>query len=188
MFSEHATTIAKYAAESPENLFDVMRFVVATINRTFYTVPQVMAALRKTGTSKALTGVQKRAIAEYWTRRQEIFDNVYDVPIEQALLYLVTLPGLGIPKAGFVLQLARGRVGCLDTWNLRRFGLDAKQFNHNCSATRLLERIRSYILICEDYGTARLWDEWCELIALRYPTKFTDAEQVSRLHQELIVS
>jgi len=47
---------------------------------------------------------------------------------EAVLRGIVELPGFGVVKAGFWVQLACGSVGCLDRHNLRRAGLRENTF------------------------------------------------------------
>ena len=108
--------------------------------------------------------------------------------LAEKLLVVASINGIGIVKAGFVLQLCLGKVGCLDVHNLRRFGLSPTAFKMGkVKYDTALGKAKLYIKICEDLGGCEyLWDSWCNLLAEKYPNKYKDGQHVSRLHQEYI--
>ena len=183
MFATHQPIIGHFAKKSPENTWKLLAMVQASIRMKFYRLPELLK------NPEHLTARQREYIAEYWTRRNEIYAALHsNESTREKMRYLVELPGLGIPKAGFVMQLAHGTVGCLDTHNLERYGLSAKAFRSNgCTAQRLTERLDTYLHTCQSIGCATLWDTWCEYVAALYPKHFTGAEHVSQLHVDLIV-
>jgi hypothetical protein len=98
------------------------------------------------------------------------------------------IPGLGLPKAGFVCQLVTGLVGCMDVHNIKTYGIDPKTLilNKNLkslkSKTNNRRKIEKYITLCHDYGTENLWNSWCSMIADKYPKDFVDSNHVSEVH------
>ena len=185
MYAEHQPIIAAYARRGPVELWRVLRFVQATVNQRFYHVPEIIADLEQTGTSRFLAQHQVDAIATYYAERGEIYGGVFG---ESPLEYLVGLPRLGIVKGGFVCQLALGTHGCLDTHNLTRLGLDKRAFRLDGGAVRLRDRIRTYTAICASEGSAYLWDTWCDFLAARYPDRFPyGGDQVSAMHVGCII-
>ena len=126
--------------------------------------------------------------ANYKQLHKDIFDP--DLSLAEKILSVSSIPGIGIVKAGFVLQLCIGKVGCLDTHNLRMFGFSDSAFRFSKTTTRntALAKARLYIETCEKLGGSEfLWDNWCEFIASKYPKHFTSADQVSQMHVDLIV-
>ena len=126
--------------------------------------------------------------ANYKQLHKDIFDP--DLSLAEKILSVSSIPGIGIVKAGFVLQLCIGKVGCLDTHNLRMFGFSDSAFKFSKTTTRntALAKARLYIETCEKLGGSEfLWDNWCEFIASKYPKHFTSADQVSQMHVDLIV-
>ena len=118
MFATHQPIIGHFAKKSPENTWKLLAMVQASIRMKFYRLPELLK------NPEHLTARQREYIAEYWTRRNEIYAALHsNESTREKMRYLVELPGLGIPKAGFVMQLAHGTVGCLDTHNLERYGL-----------------------------------------------------------------
>jgi hypothetical protein len=104
------------------------------------------------------------------------------------MLAVLAVPGLGIPKAGFVLQLVCGRVGCMDSHNMRKFALSPKDFRASGSINAVTKRVDAYINVCQKVGGCEyLWNQWCEFIAEKYPDKFSSADHVSQVHVSSIV-
>lgn len=102
------------------------------------------------------------------------------------------VPGLGLPKAGFVMQLTCGRGGCLDMHNIERLGLDARVWQvpkraDIAAQMRVIdETIDRYLELCRTCGGCEvLWNEWCEHVATRVRT-FEGADDVSRRHYDYL--
>lgn len=108
------------------------------------------------------------------------------------LAYLTHCHGLGLAKAGFLLQLTFGLSGCIDTHNARRYGVDmaARTFRiedrPTKPATRLAKAKRYNALVETMGGTESLWDTWCEYVAANQADFYNDADHVSRLHIEAL--
>jgi len=199
MFLPHQSEIQQYASQNPDNTFKVLRFVQMTIQQNFAHMPVMIEEVNNTGSCKRLTGRQRDAIQVYSERREEIFRTIFGgLSLVDKLLYVASLPGFGIPKAGFVLQCCLGRVGCLDVHNLKRFDKNPKDFllrnSTSTKATSIDKALRrnrhiaqGYIDLCDvELGCGYLWDSWCLLIADKYPWFYADAEHVSRLHVDCI--
>jgi len=101
-----------------------------------------------------------------------------------ALEYLAgNVPGLGLPKAGFLVQLLRGDVGCLDTVNIALYSVNAEAFSRykQRSAHGRARALLAYVKLCDKLGGAeRLWDVWCAHVGARDTWK--GAEHVSLAH------
>lgn len=94
---------------------------------------------------------------------------------------MLRVPGIGLAKGGFMLQMCYGLSGCLDTHNVTRFGLPERRYasGHKDTDTR---RASEYNEVCARLGgTAELWDTWCEYLAER-DGRYLSAQEVSRLH------
>lgn len=188
MFLTHQSEIQQFAAQSADNTLKVLKFVQFTIQQNFAGMPKMIEEYNKTGTVKRITKRQKYAIKVYTARKQEIFDTIFSgISIDDKLLFVASLPGFGLAKAGFVLQCTIGRVGCLDVHNLKRFSLKASAFTLTKTYNSNLKKAQKYIDICDKIlGCAYLWNSWCELIAEKYPQYYADCEHVSRLHVDCI--
>jgi hypothetical protein len=171
MYREHQPTIAYFGMKSPENARRVVHFVLATVRTHLEYVPDNLLnpAHMLPASRRGLAYVQGKDVRDWSLRR------------------LLEIPGLGIAKAGFVRQLLHGDVGCLDTHNLKLYGLNARAFRTDCSVVALTERLQTYENLCTVIGTEQLWDGWCEHVAALRPKVWRDAETVSRFHVTCLI-
>lgn len=178
--------IGEYGQSSPEAMADVLTFVLLTIQQPLESIPVAFADVRKRGSkSKWLFGIKREGYEYVTDAKREIFRDLRELDTLGRLAYLANLPGFGLPKAGFAMQLLYGEVGCIDTHNLERFGLKPgarfriKGQRPETQAKKTLE----YVKLCEDCGGVEaLWDEWCAYVASLRPRKFRSALDVSNLH------
>ena len=191
MYKKHQQNIEEFARKNPDNFTQVVLFVSATIQQMFHTVPAIVDDVREYGlASKHLWGSKKDTWRYTLENKDLLFEAVFsDMDLENKLLSIAEIPGIGLVKAGFVLQLCTGEVGCLDVHNLRRFGLSAQTFKFG-KVKYLTARKKAtlYIKTCiQCGGSEKLWDEWCQLIADKYPQRWAnDANRVSEAHEEII--
>ncbi len=190
MFNTHQTTIAAYGRKNPENMAQVMKFVIITIRNRFKNVPADMDS------PKALWGFKGKAVAGIDAEAQMLYDAAEDIwdtrtcdrQAEERLLDLFSnVYGLGLTKGGFVVQLLYGVCGCIDSHNLERFGIDPKTIHASRFKSAKGEKRQAYIKLYCDYvetvgGCESLWDSWCAHVAATYPNDFKDGEAVSALH------
>ena len=105
---------------------------------------------------------------------------------EQALYILTRIPGLGIVKAAFVLQMLGHDIACLDVRNIIRDGRDPRAFRSDArekASPQWRKKIARYV--AETRGKAEFyWDCWCEEVAKDYGST---AEHISRDHVNAIV-
>lgn len=184
MYIQDQGLISQYANLGADETFQVVKFVLVSIQRQFYLVEPIMRGKEELkGTSLMHEGIDYA-----WNNRETIHDTIFsDAPVESILAFLTTIPGIGIPKAGFIVQLCLGIGGCLDTHNLRMYGLEPRQFRTPTSYTRLVDKCKTYLFVCEQLGgSEQLWDKWCEFIADKYPQHFENADHVSLMHVSAI--
>ena len=101
------------------------------------------------------------------------------------------VPGLGLAKAGFACQLFAGIVGCLDTHNIKLYGVPMSTLSYNKNAKRdetKARRRQAYLALCERIGgSEKLWRAWCEYKASIAPGNWDNGgESVSALHVECL--
>lgn len=196
-FKAHQPIIGGWARECSDNFADVYRFVLATIQQPISTTPEIVASFKSEGDeSKWAFGVKRDALRYIEEKAGFVYDTAEFIYREEqysggtygALLsYFASLPGLGLIKGGFLAQLVYGEIGCLDTHNIERFGLNARSFAaYRFKAAKTVATrkafVRHYLELCEACGgCALLWAEWCEYVAQR-DNKFKTAEEVSRIH------
>jgi len=202
MYKTHQPLISRWAREDSENLRDVMQFVILTVQQPLIRAIGNLAALRSDNENevhdaqKVLWGWKHAAygyVEENHAHIHTTLENLWASSgkpsvVEDAMLaYVSSLPGFGLVKAGFVLQITYGISGCLDSHNIKRYGLDAaaissKRAKAKRPATRA-KHVKHYRKLVEQLGgTEALWNSWCAYVAERQPTRYSSAEQVSALH------
>jgi hypothetical protein len=194
MYKKHATEIQKFAQQSANNLESVIVMVVLSIQQNWSSVGGQLKDVKQNGEgsrylwgNKALTYkyLQKRKVFMYSQFMATINSNKDDHEKALSLMKIfLRVPGLGLAKAGFVCQLTAGLVGCIDTHNIRMYGIDEKLLKLPTSLkseTLKKNRIEKYINICHNLGTEALWDKWCTYLATKN-THWVDANHVSEVH------
>ena len=180
MFAIHQNSIQNYAKQNADNLFQVTQFVLLTIQQPLFNVPTMMQDVNQHGgNSVYLWGVKRTAWEWHNEHRQEVFDKLMMIDhchvnpehlANEALLYLASLSGLGLVKAGFVAQLVLGVAGCLDTHNVAQYGLkqsafNASRFKQAKTAKTRQALVSNYLALCARLGgAAGLWDKWCNYV------------------------
>ena len=198
MYAEHAPLIAAYAADSPANLFRVGLFVECTINTHLEFVPGIIESFDQYGfLTPRLMGWQKVAIHNLLNEQENLHAALRGwkkrgrSAAHYAIRDIVELPGFGLAKAAFFAQLVLPytQVGCLDRHNLRLAGLSERAFASTpTSAVGLTRKINMYLALCKELGgSQKLWDRWCNHLAVLRPYVFSSGEEVSQLHVDCIV-
>jgi hypothetical protein len=195
MFKRDQSLIEMYAKQSPKHTEMVCAFVIASIRTHTSRLPKIMNSYRKRGRNglSELMPRQQEGILYARKHRQWLFNLVEryragGITTEETLLELMTIPCIGLVKAGFLLQCLTGTVGCLDCHNLRKNDMPENAFNmsHNRVTDANLRKVRRYVQTCEELGGSEvLWNEWCDAMADRYTT-FQDGNAVSFLHSQAI--
>ena len=86
--------------------------------------------------------------------KSEIFKNFKTLNPKDFYLWIKkNVPGLGPAKAAFVSQMCNGYLGCLDTVNLKRFGIEK-------GPTTPKKYIETFNLLGE--SSVDMWKNWCE--------------------------
>lgn len=193
MYAEHATEIQAECRHSVSAFSDVLCFVLATIQEPLERVPDSMDSIRRLGIdSPMLWGMKRQGYRDITKHSARLHSKIMaaatlQAPLwrERALIELTaSITGLNLAKAGFVLQLAVGHVGCLDTHNRRRFGLEKVRIRpESMKYETMLKHAAAYVRACEALGgCAFLWDSWCDYVAEQRPKNFADGDAVSAAH------
>lgn len=199
MFAKHQKTIAAYAQRDAESFARVMSFVILTVRMPINRVPTDMRDLDQKGSkSGVLWGWKREAFSYVQDHKERIYSDAMELfaiadPYEaerQLLAYFAELPGFGLVKGGFVVQLAFGLGGCLDTHNVVRFGLNINHFkstrfkNAKRWSTRYKVVDLYQSLLAAAGGCETLWNEWCSYVAENQG--YGSAFEVSALHCEAL--
>jgi hypothetical protein len=187
MYTTDVVKIRRSFENQPgDTLEHVVRFVLATIQQRFHTVPLILDEWDRLGTkAPTMFGSKRRGVRYIAKRKHDIAAQLLSADRVAAIDILLTIPGLGVIKASFVAQMLGFDVGCIDTHNARMYGVKVASFNVNNkhTAKTRLAKIKAYCAMCDGLGgTKHLWDTWCELIADTQSVHFTDAIDVSEMH------
>lgn len=195
MFENHQPRIAEYVETGPDAFEHVFQFVVATIQQSIENTPAIVEGFQREGVeSRDAWGMKGPAIEwmaenkqrEWKTARQIRRESL--LPDAELIYHFASYPGLGIVKGGFLAQLASGVGGCIDSHNLKRFGVDpnrfkASRFKNLKTESRRVDLVNEYCrLIAYHGGCETLWNGWCDHVASLRPDVFGDGFEVSELH------
>lgn len=195
MFSTHQKAISEFALGSNAGLERTFRLVFLSIRQPFHTMHKQMQDVDNNGLqSHYLFGWKRDGLAFVRANASALRETLKAVPEgygdAQALLDVATVPGLGLVKAGFVLQLVTGSAGCIDSHNMQRFGLNVNAFKYGSNASAALKRKKAlaYLDACWNAGgCASLWDGWCNHVAAQQTKHWRDGFHVSAMHQTAIM-
>jgi hypothetical protein len=192
MYADDQMEIEMWATRSQRNTQEVGLMVLLSIRMQWVGVGTQMQKVRN-GDLTPLWGFKRdgynyliKNSAHLYQRAQACRKG--NIWIEDLVREYLKVPGLGIAKAGFVVQLLTGAAGCLDMHNVARFGLTPDEWSVRkyVDPVKQLQEIDSRIehyleLIDACGGSEQLWDEWCMHLANKVST-FEDADDVSRRH------
>jgi len=192
MYARHVKEIrTQFKLYPADTLEAVVRFVLATIQQRFHTVGDQLDEWKALGTdSPTMWGFKPKGVKFIAKHKRDIAAQLQNATTTEALDVLLTIPGLGIVKAGFVAQLLGHDVGCIDTHNARIYGvkIESYRITSKHTAKTRLAKIASYLALCKGLGGAQhLWDTWCHYVAEEQSEHFVDAEEVSKAHVEWIL-
>jgi hypothetical protein len=196
MYIQDQALIQKYAFDTNGGFIYTGTFVLLTIQQPLDRVKHSMDQVKKMGIDSAhLWGVKKEGymyLNEHAETLRTAFRRISITgDAEVAMALALSIPGLGLPKAGFFCQLLGFDVGCFDVHNIKRFGMKLSDFKLNKKATTATraKKIKQYCNVCYSLGGAEnLWDGWCQYVSdkavknKRYNTELTTAELVSKEH------
>ena len=179
-----------YMHQPGDTLESVVRFVLATIQQQFHTVPNILDQWAEHGLkSPTMWGSKKKGVKYIAKMKHYMAGALTDADAVDAIDTLLQIPGLNTVKAAFVAQLLGFEVGCIDVHNARIHGVNVQSFavSSKLKAKTRLAKISAYVELCRGLGGSEvLWDQWCHLIADKQHSHFEDADAVSRLHSLMI--
>ncbi|MFZ9080214.1 MAG: hypothetical protein ACO23H_16900 [Alphaproteobacteria bacterium] len=195
MFSTHQKAISEFALSSNVGLERTFRLVFLSIRQPFHSMAKQMQDVDDNGMqSPYLFGWKRSGLAFVRANASTLRETLKAVPNgygeAQALLEVATVPGLGLVKAGFVLQLVTGSAGCIDSHNMQRFGLNVNAFKYGSNASDALKRKKAlaYLDACwKAGGCESLWNGWCDYVAAQQPKHWTNGFDVSAMHETAIL-
>ena len=199
MYHRDQSLIAKFAQTDAKSMQRVITFVYCTVQQSLLQVPSAMLDIDVNGVeSRFLWGWKADAYLYVSEHREEIYETLMatwrgyadeTVAATETLRYLVSLPGLGLVKAGFVNQLIFGHTGCIDGHNHIVYEIKPYRFQSSAykrGSPKLKRRmLADYVSLCWDIGGSEfLWNNWCKLVG---KNNNMTADAVSALHVRAII-
>jgi hypothetical protein len=184
MYAEHNPVIANGMREETAIFMRGVIFTICSIRQPFTSVPDQLEAVDR-GDLSPLFGHKLDAHAYLIDNADAMRQSILAAANNgERLEILLRVPGIGLVKGAFVLQLMGYDVACLDSRNIKREGRNPEAFRSRKARTRgwWQKKIAAYLK--ETEGHARFyWDRWCEDVAHTY--KLT-AEEVSAMHLAIV--
>jgi hypothetical protein len=188
MYQDHVSIINAGMRADPDIFARGVTFAFLSIRTQFVRVAQQIAEVEAAGTkARALWGHKRGAYDYLRKNKYQLYDEMtYSKDTEKAISYLTTIPGMGIVKSAFVCQLMGHDVGCLDTRNIQRMGLNPREYRTDGESRKqglaFKRKISRYV--DATYGKAELlWNDWCKDVASVYKVS---AEEISRDHLVIV--
>jgi hypothetical protein len=191
MFKSDNPKINEFAQQSPDNMARMILMVSLSIQQQWSGVGKAIEDVDAKGSNSAyLWGSKATCYAYLQDNKDAIYSDAMAATTDvELMIVFLRVPGLGLPKAGFTCQLWNGTVGCIDVHNLRRLSIPASTLtvSKTASPSAIEKRAAAYVTACNNYSSEWLWNSWCELIAVKYPKKFTGVSHVSAVHYGYLV-
>lgn len=191
IYSEHIAQCNQFAQSGPEELAQTVRFVLATIQQSLEQVPDILEDWAALGTeSRHAWGMKKAGLGWLEGNSERLYNRVRLANSDRKILReFLEVPGLGMVKAGFACQLYNGSIGCIDSHNIKLYGipLSALRYTAKLLPDTQKRKQKQYIELCHGLGgSALLWTRWCDYLATLRPERWPDGETVSRFHVETL--
>lgn len=183
MYATHNPVIANYMRACREGFFRGAMFAVLSIRQPITVVPDDLEAVTA-GDLSPLFGHKLDTHLYLLDHADRLRLAVLDAADNQErILLLLEVPGLGIVKAAFVLQLMGYDVACLDTRNSKREKRNPRAYRTDGKTPQqLFPKVKRYLFEVEGKSAA-YWDRWCEDVARVYKTT---ADEISGLHLAIV--
>lgn len=189
MYADHVPQIAAGMRADPETFIRGCLFAVCSIKQPVIRVPDMLLEIdRKGEDATALFSHKFEAYCYLQAHGTRLWkDTLAASTVREGLMILCGVPGLGLVKSAFVLQFLGRDVGCLDSRNMAREGIDPRLFRWKRPTARTPSkvapwRLEKYLELAQ--GRAQeLWDRWCVEVADYYDRT---PQEISELHLAVI--
>lgn len=184
MYAGHVPKISAAMHVCPETFARGIMFAVLSARVPFVRVPEMLKDVDIKGKfSEYLWGWKRDAYRFVERHKLTLWNETCaSRDMENALVILTRVPGLGLVKAGFVLQMLGHDIACLDTRNIQREGRNPRAYRSDGEKRKNTAAFRRKITryVRDVGGKARpYWDDWCIEVAGIYDMT---PEQVSETH------
>lgn len=203
MYKEHCLGIIAPAMRDDMATFrrGVM-FAVCSIRQPITSVPDQIAALFEGGENplfghkfNAWAWISEERNCSLLWKKLGLFWALQDYkgkPTRSAtscaLMALLEIPGLGIVKSAFILQLMGFDIACLDSRNVKREGRNPREYEtRGTKGGRAKFQVTKINCYLDDvFGEAQeYWDAWCQDVAQAYDRT---PEEISELHLAIVAN
>ena len=194
--NEDIAAVNKIATLTPESMRNAAMMAVMSIQQAWSIVPDAMLDLKDKGKhSRFLWGFKADTYAHLSdpVTMEHLYTTTMTTrdPVELLDLW-TTVPGLGLAKAGFVVQLTRGKVGCVDRHNAEAYDVLPNQLTFpkgRMTVRAQRHKLEAYVHLTDTIGGSRyMWEQWCVMVAAKYPNSYDSALAVSKQHVDIMRS
>jgi hypothetical protein len=189
MYAEHVPIIAAGMRDNHITFVRGALFAVLSARVPFQRVPELLADVDRNGSqAQSLFAWKWDAYAHLTEHGEQLWGSLCrSTDIADALWSVTRVPGVGIVKGAFILQLMGFDVACLDTRNIKREGRNPRAYRSDGEAGKATPAFRAKIdrYIADCGGRAQeYWDTWCNDLGQQYGTS---GEDISRRHLTAII-
>lgn len=184
MYAQHVPIIAAGMRLRPAIMERGIIFAILSARQQFISVPDQLAELERDGdAARCLFSWKYGAYRYVREHRDELYHRLRLARSTRQALYDVTrIPGMGIVKGAFVLQLLGHDIACLDSQNNHRENLNPREYRSDGELRKIgpafWNKLDRYILATGGQAQ-QYWDAWCEYVSDKYAMS---AEECSRIH------
>jgi len=190
MYRDHVPTIA-YAMQSDLATFQRgVMFALLSARVQFPRVPDQCIELADKGRdARCLWGWKFDAYCYLQENAPALWEGIRGNggTLEAKFETICQIPGMGLVKGAFVLQLMGYDVACLDTRNIARDGRNPRAYRSDGEARKRMKSFGRKIAryVADTQGKAEFyWNVWCKDVAEFYGIT---ADEISALHLTSIV-
>lgn len=187
MYAQHVPLIAAYMRSSPRAFVRGAMFAVLSARMPFIRVPSQLERLEKVGEKSPDLFSWKLNAYRYIKRHaKQLLADCSQDDTRAALAAICKVPGMGLVKGGFVLQLMGHDVACLDTRNIQREERNPRAYRSDGAkhkTTKAFQRKLDRYLADVGGKAQHYWDVWCCYVGEQY--KLTGHE-CSAIHLSII--
>lgn len=190
MYHNHVGTISAAMKGDKDVFASGVMFAVLSARTQFPRILEQCDDLSHKGdSSNVLWGWKFDAYHYLQEFKHSLWDDVTVLAptLEDKLFRICQVPGIGIVKGAFILQLLGHDIACLDTRNVQRLGLNPREYRSDGENRKSLPSFKRKInrYINDTYGkAAEMWNDWCKDAGHFYGIA---PEIVSHMHVKAIV-
>lgn len=188
MYSAHVPIINAAMRAEADIFLRGVTFAVLSIRTQFIRVSAQMAEVDAANSkARALWGYKRGAYDFLRLNKYRLWEAMKATANpEVAISTMCEVPGIGIVKAAFIGQMMGFDIGCLDTRNIQRLGLNPREYRTDGTDRKQTDafkrKVSRYVASTLGQGET-LWDDWCADVGKVYGVS---AEDISREHLTII--